>query len=89
MKKQDKIHQILREENAQNDTIIKLQKELIENLEDKIHLLEEENKRLDEVVKKYAEAYDSLKELCDSQQAPLNYIQNGESSEETVREKPE
>nr|WP_302168286.1 hypothetical protein [uncultured Schaedlerella sp.] len=74
IKRQD-IYQNLREENAQNNTLIKLQKELIENLEDKIRLSEEENHQLDEVVKKFSEAYDSLKELCNSQQKLLDHLQ--------------
>lgn len=88
VKRQD-IYQNLLEENAQNNTLIKLQKELIEALNDKIHLLEDENRHLDEAVKKFSEAYDSLKELCDSQQMLLDYLQGKEAPQDLNQEKTE
>lgn len=87
--KRQNIYQNLRAENAQNNTLIKLQKELIKNLEDKIHLLEEENSQLDEAVKKFSEAYDSLKELCESQQKLLDYLQGKSVPQDFNQEKTE
>lgn len=88
VKRQD-IYQNLLEENAQNHTLIKLQKELIEALNDKICLLEDENRQLDEAVKKFSEAYDSLKELCDSQQMLLDYLQEKKAPQDLNQEKTE
>lgn len=86
--KRQNIYQNLREENAQNNTLIKLQKEWIKNLEDKIRLLEE-NSQLDEAVKKFSEAYDSLKELCESQQKLLDYLQGKSVPQDFNQEKTE